>query len=330
MPLKDDKKNDTTITNKRIILIVIALSLSGLIVLAAAALLPPPPAAGLAPNMASTQLIPAGILPPRNDSNSISSNQVIAFPSPPRPFAIQFRPPPSPELSATQTSSSTNKTCTLTPSLIEEEGTPQQIEGPYFVDGMPNRSDIRSDPSDGSVQVGIPLRLVLHVYDVDNGQCVPLSGAKVDIWHANSQGVYSGVQDAGTPGKKFLRGYQVTDDNGTVQFTTIYPGWYQGRAIHMHVKVRTFDGPEKTLEWTSQFYLNNSINEQVHMQHPYSNHGPPDMTNEEDGIYRGASTDELVQSNTGEHLMLNITKEDEQSSYLGTFNIVLNSGQSRQ
>ena len=192
---------------------------------------------------------------------------------------------------------------------------------------MSNRSDIRSDPSDGSVQEGFPLLLVLHVYDVDNGSCVPLSGAQVDIWHANSQGVYSGVQDAGTMGKKFLRGYQVTDDNGSVGFTTIYPGWYQGRAIHIHVKVRNFEGLEKTLEWTSQFYLNNSINEQMHKQPPYSNHGPPDITNEEDGIYRGASTDGLVQSNTGENLMLNLTKDPEQSSYLGTFNIVLKSGQ---
>jgi len=163
-------------------------------------------------------------------------------------------------------SASTNQTCTLTPSLIEVEGAPQQIEGPYFVDGMSNRSDIRSDTSDGSVQEGIPLRLVLNVYGIDGndgkgiGSCTPLSGAKVDIWHANSQGVYSGVQDAGTGGNDFLRGYQVTDDNGTVQFTTIYPGWYQGRAIHIHVKVRTFEGSNETLEWTSQFYLNNSIN----------------------------------------------------------------------
>jgi hypothetical protein len=56
--------------------------------------------------------------------------------------------------------------CTLTPSLIEIEGTPQQIEGPYFVDDMPNRSDIRVDSSNGSVQEGIPLRLIFHVYDV--------------------------------------------------------------------------------------------------------------------------------------------------------------------
>jgi protocatechuate 3,4-dioxygenase beta subunit len=139
-------------------------------------------------------------------------------------------------------------------------GTPQQTEGPYFVDGMPNRSDIRSDTSKGSVEQGIPLRIVIHVYDVDNGSCVPLRGAKVDIWHANSQGVYSGVKDMGTTEENFLRGYQVTNTNGTVHFTTIYPGWYEGRAIHIHDKVRTFNGSEKTLEWTAQLYFNNSIN----------------------------------------------------------------------
>jgi protocatechuate 3,4-dioxygenase beta subunit len=323
MLLKDhNKMNYTTIINKRIILVAIALSLSGLFVLAAAE------GGGVASNIASAQSIPDVILPPKNNNNSILSNQgIVSLPAGPLP--AQFRPSPSPELSATQISSSTNKTCTLTPSLIEEEGTPQQIEGPYFVDGMPNRSDIRLDPSDGSIQEGIPLHLVLHVYGADNGSCIPISGAKVDIWHANSQGVYSAVQDAGTGGKKFLRGYQVTDDNGTVQFTTIYPGWYQGRAIHIHVKVRNFEGSENTLTWTSQFYLNNSINERVHMQPPYSNHGLPEVTNEEDMIYKGASADGLVQSNTGEHLMLNMTKDDEQS-YLGTFNIVLNSSQSRR
>jgi hypothetical protein len=139
IPPNDNKMNHTIITNKRIILIVIVLSLSGLIVLAAAA-------GGLAyNNIASPQSIP--------------SNQGMASPPSPGPFPGQFGPPLSPELSATQISASTNQTCTLTPSLIEEEGTPQQIEGPYFVDDMPNRSDIRSDPSDGSVQEGIPLRL---------------------------------------------------------------------------------------------------------------------------------------------------------------------------
>ncbi len=188
---------------------------------------------------------------------------------------------------------------------------------------MPNRSDIRSDPSTGMMQQGIPLRLVIHVYGVDNGICTPLKRAKVDIWHANSNGVYSAVQDFGTTGKKFLRGYQQTDDNGIVRFTTIYPGWYLGRDIHIHDKVRMFNGSEKTMEWTSQLYFNNAFNEQVHSQLPYIKHGPPTTPNDEDGIYTGPSTDGLLKSDSGEHLILNLTNQGQ--SYLGTFNIVLNS-----
>src|ERR671914_1262043 len=249
----------------------------------------------------------------------------------------QFSGPPpisQPELSATQRSASTNQTCTLTPSLIEIEGTPQQIEGPYFVDDMPDRSDIRSDSTNGSLQEGIPLRLILHVYDVNDsdgdgtGSCIPLKDAKVDIWHSNSQGVYSGVQDAGTAENDFLRGYQMTDDNGTVQFTTIYPGWYEGRAIHIHIKVRDYDRSNETFESTSQLYLNNSINELVHTQPPYSEHGPVPITNEEDFIYTGPSTDGLIKDNTGQHLMLDMKKDRE--VYVGTFNVGVNATQSRE
>jgi protocatechuate 3,4-dioxygenase beta subunit len=175
----------------------------------------------------------------------------------------QFGPPPgSPpgQFSATQADASTNKTCTLTPSLIEVEGTPQQTEGPYFVGNMPNRSDITSDTSNGSVQEGIPLKLMINVYDVDGdgggeGSCIPLKGALVDIWHANPQGIYSGIQQQGTTGQNFLRGNQVTDDNGTVQFTTVYPGWYEGRAIHIHIKVRTSEGSNGNLSGHHSFTL---------------------------------------------------------------------------
>lgn len=276
--------------------------------------------------------------------------QASSFPSPsptesvppsqsPPPFP-QSEPPPMRPLSPLQLSSSTNITCVLTPSLIESEGTPQQIEGPYFVAGMPNRSDIRSDTSDGSLQQGIPLKLVVHVYQADgNGQgvtnnttakvCTPLSGARVDIWHANAQGIYSGVQDDGTADKTFLRGYQITNDNGTAVFDTVYPGWYEGRAIHIHIKVTSFDGPTERLDWTSQFYLDDSANEQVHTQPPYSNHGPVPVTNEQDGIFTGPSTDGLIQSNAGKHLMLDLTKNG-QEGYIGTFNVVVNSTGSKQ
>jgi protocatechuate 3,4-dioxygenase beta subunit len=190
---------------------------------------------------------------------------------------------------------------------------------------MPYRSDIRS--SHGTVQEGIPLHLIIYVFDVDNGSCIPLKAARVDIRHANSQGIYSAVNDVGTTGKKFLRGYQITDNNATVRFTTIYPGWYQGRTIHIHDKVRTFNGLEKTMEWTSQIYFDNSINQQVHSELPYSNHGPPQTSNE-DGIYTGPSTDGLMQRNNGEELMVHLIKEGH--SFLGTFNIVLISSQPKQ
>jgi protocatechuate 3,4-dioxygenase beta subunit len=219
----------------------------------------------------------------------------------------------------------TSQNCTLTPSLIEKENTPQQTEGPYFVDEMLNRSDIRSDPSDGSVQDGIPLVFVIHVFHVDSdGSCTKVKGAHVDIWHANSQGFYSDIQQDGTAGKKYLRGYQVTDDNGTVKFTTIYPGWYQGRAVHVHIKVRTFDGTQTTSEWTSQFYFNDSITDKVQSAVPYSDHGPRDLRNDQDGIYMGPSTDGLIQRVSGSHLLLNLTKEPQGRGYLGIFNVVLN------
>jgi len=236
---------------------------------------------------------------------------------------VQFGP--FSELSSSQKAASAVSACTLTPASMRLNPTPQQIEGPYFVDGMPNRSDIRSDTSDGSAEEGIPLHLIIHVYDVDDdGSCVPLRGAKVDLWHTDSQGVYSAVKDMGTSEKNFLRGYQVTDSNGTVEFTTIYPGWYEGRAIHIHDKVRTFNGSETNLEWTSQLYFNNSINQQIHKQAPYSNHGPPQTTNEEDIVYSRGSADGLVQRDSGERLIINLTKDE--STYVGTFNIVLNAG----
>ncbi|HEY7079414.1 MAG TPA: hypothetical protein VH500_06915, partial [Nitrososphaeraceae archaeon] len=253
------------VKNRKTILLFLQLSLTILILLGA----------GLVSAQASAQSNPSA-------GNTYSLSPNLSPPAGPSPTTF---PPPSisPELSAAQKSASTNKRCTLTPSLIEHEGTPQQTEGPYFVNGMPNRSDIRADPSDGSILQGIPLHLIIHVYGLNkNGSCSPLKGAKVDIWHANSQGIYSDIADQGTIGKKFLRGYQLTDSSGTVRFTTIYPGWYQGRAIHIHDKVSTFNGSDNTLDWTSQLYFNNSVNEQVHKQLPYSKHGPPDMTNEQD------------------------------------------------
>ena len=114
---------------------------------------------------------------------------------------------------------------------------PSKTEGPYFVDEKLNRSDIRPDPSDGSVRPGVPVTLTLVVVRAD-ASCAPIEGAVVDIWHADAAGTYSGVASEGTSGKQYLRGLQLTDANGAVRFAAIFPGWYSGRAVHIHFKVR--------------------------------------------------------------------------------------------
>lgn len=165
---------------------------------------------------------------------------------------------------------------------------PEQTEGPYFVDEKLNRSDIRSNPADGSVQAGVPLKLGLQVSRMNGNQCQPLRGAIVDIWHTNALGVYSDVADRSfnTTGQKFLRGYQTTDATGTVQFLTIYPGWYPGRTVHIHFKVRTVAASGQSYEFTSQLYFDDALTDRVHAQPPYAQKGQRTLRNNRDGIFQ--------------------------------------------
>jgi protocatechuate 3,4-dioxygenase beta subunit len=166
--------------------------------------------------------------------------------------------------------------------------TPQQTEGPYFSDFMLNRSDIRIDPTDGTVKSGVPLLLALRVHAVEDNRCAPLPGAIVDLWHCDATGSYSDSVDShfDTRGKKFLRGYQTTDADGTVRFTTIYPGWYAGRAVHVHFKVRTKARSGRDAEFTSQLYFPDSLNERIHAGAPYARPGRQGLKNESDGLFR--------------------------------------------
>jgi protocatechuate 3,4-dioxygenase beta subunit len=117
-----------------------------------------------------------------------------------------------------------------------------QTEGPYWVDEGLNRSDVRSDTSTGTIKAGVLLNLTISLQEVSGSSCGPLAGARVDIWHCDASGTYSDEAVQQSTGRNFLRGYQVSDDNGSAQFTTIYPGWYSGRAVHIHVRVRTYLG----------------------------------------------------------------------------------------
>ncbi|MEZ4671157.1 MAG: intradiol ring-cleavage dioxygenase [Anaerolineae bacterium] len=200
---------------------------------------------------------------------------------------------------------------------------PALTEGPYFVDEMLNRSDIRVEPSDGSVKEGTLLKLIFNVSDVSSGTCTPLKGAQVDVWHCDAQGVYSDVTDRSfdTTGQKWLRGYQVTDEYGVAEFITIYPGWYSGRTVHIHFKIRTDPESDSGYEFTSQFFFDEELTDKVQSQAPYSSKGYRDTLNANDGIFQGSE----------DLLTLELTEyEDEDSSekgYTTTFNIGLDLSQ---
>lgn len=175
---------------------------------------------------------------------------------------------------------------------------PELTVGPYFVDQQVNRSDIRSDPTSGAVSPGTPLALAFNVSRIDGGRCAPLDGAMVDVWQCDAKGQYSGVNDRmigfDTVGQKFLRGYQVTDADGRAHFTTIYPGWYQGRTVHIHFKIRTpaagaqAADAAKTYEFTSQLFFDDALTDKIFTQAPYAAKGERNLRNAEDGIYREA------------------------------------------
>jgi protocatechuate 3,4-dioxygenase beta subunit len=165
---------------------------------------------------------------------------------------------------------------------------PELTEGPYYVNEDLNRSDIRSDPATGAMSAGVPLAVTFRVSQVAGSGCVPLAGAKVEVWHADATGRYSDVADPGgsTQGQQFLRGFQETDANGVAQFTTIYPGGYQGRAVHIHFKVR----PDANSEFTSQLFFDDALSDQVFAVAPYAATGQQRTRNGQDGIY----TDQML------------------------------------
>lgn len=190
---------------------------------------------------------------------------------------------------------------------------PASIEGPYFVDEKLNRSDIRSDPSNGETKPGIPLQVTFNVSRLASNACAPVAGLLVDLWQCDHLGVYSDVtdRDFNTKGKRFLRGYQTTDANGVVRFTTIYPGWYSGRPAHLHFKIRTPSSSGPGFDFTSQLYFDPKITAQVYAQAPYAAKGPADVNNAEDRWYR----------ESGGQLLLPVEKAGD--GYAGTFSIAL-------
>jgi protocatechuate 3,4-dioxygenase beta subunit len=171
---------------------------------------------------------------------------------------------------------------------------PELTIGPYFLDKQLERADIRSDPGSNAARPGAPLVLGFRVQQIREGQCTALPGAMVDVWQCDAAGQYSGVNDRmigfNTVGQKFLRGYQITDRDGMAKFLTIYPGWYQGRTVHIHFMIRTPAqaalADQQAYEFTSQLFFDDALTDRVHAQQPYAAKGQRTLRNDRDGIFR--------------------------------------------
>jgi protocatechuate 3,4-dioxygenase beta subunit len=163
--------------------------------------------------------------------------------------------------------------------------TPELTEGPYY---LPNEA-VRRNITEG--RPGTPLALHLTVLDVST--CKPIKNAAVDIWHADATGTYSGVQgNTGT----FMRGIQRTNAHGLALLDTVYPGWYQGRAVHIHVKVHLGG----RVVHTGQLFFPDTLTDAVYKKTPYNKRATRDTRNATDSIYRnGGNKSVLKLANSG-------------------------------
>ena len=203
--------------------------------------------------------------------------------------------------------------------------TPGVTEGPYWVEEMLNRSDLRIDPATGIVQPGFPLSLSIRTLQIVKNRTVALPNAVVDLWHANAFGVYSDEAVEDTLGEKFLRGLQVSNARGQVNFTTVYPGWYSGRTPHIHLRLRLADATTGavTYNFVTQMFFNEQVTNHVYSTvSPYKARNSRDTKNATDSIYSGPSEDNEVTADAGAHLMLKLSTN--KSRVVGSFTVVIN------
>jgi len=194
---------------------------------------------------------------------------------------------------ATGTNADASTSCSAT-------DTDEQEVGPFYVaEGI-----VRSDTSAG--EDGIPLTFTITIEDSD--ACAPLVGAAVDVWQANALGVYSDESSEDTVGETYLRGLQITDDNGQVTFAAVYPGWYSGRTQHIHYRIYTggsvtgtsYDYSSATLIHTGQMFFDPSANAAVAATAPYDENTVSRTTNAQDRVYSDQHGSEVLTTLTGD------------------------------
>lgn len=209
--------------------------------------------------------------------------------------------PTSPTTTTTTTTAATPTTTSPAPSPTPAAAcvvSPNETVGPYpsLQDFM--RSDIREN------KPGLPLTLTIAVVNT-NASCAPVSGALVDIWQCDADGNYSQYGSERT--LTYLRGLQTTDGTGRVTFVTIYPGWYQGRATHIHVEVIVNGRSVKV----TQIAFPEEVTAQVYRTGVYASSGQNPTTNARDGVFADGVADEMI----------TLTGGDPTNGYTGTFQV---------
>jgi protocatechuate 3,4-dioxygenase beta subunit len=159
--------------------------------------------------------------------------------------------------------------------------TPEMTEGPYYIAGEKLRRNI----TEGRPGARLDLRLTV----VDAATCRPITGAVVDIWHADATGLYSGF-GAGASSRTFMRGVQRTDSSGVAVFRSVYPGWYQGRTVHIHVKVHVGGN----VVHTGQLFFSDTLTDAVYKRAPYSRRPGRTTRNARDMIYANGGRQSLL------------------------------------
>jgi protocatechuate 3,4-dioxygenase beta subunit len=160
--------------------------------------------------------------------------------------------------------------------------TPEMTEGPFYLDGDKVRRDVREG------RPGVALLLRTTVLDVSS--CKPIKGAAVDIWHCDAGGTYSGFAQEGTEGRTFLRGIQRTDKNGLATFATVYPGWYSGRTVHIHVRVYLGG----SVVHTGQLFFPDTLTDGVYKRVPYNRRPARETRNATDSIFRNGGSKSML------------------------------------
>jgi protocatechuate 3,4-dioxygenase beta subunit len=159
--------------------------------------------------------------------------------------------------------------------------TPEQTEGPYYIAD----EKVRRNITEGKRGIALLLRATV----VDASTCKPIKGASVDIWHCDAAGVYSGF-GPGASNRTFLRGLQRTNASGLALLRTIYPGWYQGRTVHIHVKVHVGGN----VVHTGQLYFSDTLTDKVYRKAPYKARPGRTTRNANDFVYANGGRNSLL------------------------------------